>query len=723
MIYKISIIKNKTDRLPTDKLLTFLDLQQLFTTFIDCEKNNAPAFIDGHFGGRERITKNLSGKSFITLDIDTFLEPIETLEGLLRKELCEYNWLAYSTASYTPLLPRIRLILFLTQEVATSKYSQIATNFINTLSPSIKQGVDLTASTTPNKIMYLPIKSHKDYVSWVGSNGTSDNKGLEIDPAIYDFKNDNSTCSTLTTDDDPLLKVTLNQPLQNLTDQKIINYLKSYPANQTTHDEWFTVGLALHHQYQGDSKGLKLWNKWSRADNRIRENGEGYYLSRILRLKARWESINQNSISPITFATVIHRIKNMKPSKQNDVSDLLPMVPNANWINTYGKANAPLFTLDNFTVLLKEYNVEIKFDVIKKEQVIFFEGKREPNLNSALTRLKLFCTLNKLPYALVSETVNKVSLINKINTWRNWIESKKWDGIDRLEEFYNTLEVLPEHKRIRDIYLRKWLLQMIHSTCLNDNKKPKMARMVLTFQGPSSIGKTSWVAALAPDKMYDYVATGIILDTNKDTSIKKCIEHVVVELGEIASTYRKSDIDALKNFISSHTDILDIKYIARAEKFRRMTVFCATVNEMNFLQDQTGNTRFLCLPVLKCNAFHNIDLQQLYMQLLEYAITHPTEQYSLSAEETDFQSNLNSEMESISPLEEGLDVIFDMQNPNHEKKYTATDILLQLGFTRPQITKKHTNEMARILDKRGFKRSHNRRGWHLPPKLISHEEF
>ncbi len=714
MIYKISTIKNKTDRLPVDQFLNYTQLHHLFTTFIESEKNNAPAFIDGHFGGKERLTKNLNSKSFIILDIDKFNGTIEVLENLLTKQLGEYKYLAYSTASYTASFPRIRLILFLKHEITPSIYTDVAINFIDTLDASLKDAIDIISSTTINKIMYLPIISHKEYKSWVWNN-----EGIEIEPAIYDFKNQGSIINSqengISNELDPLLKIAIHQPLQNLTDEKIINYLKNYPANQTDHDEWFSVGLALHHQYQGKPKGLILWDKWSRVDTRIKPTGELYYPGKD-HLRSRWESIHQKTDSVLTFATIIRRIK-------NNISETTLPISSEKWINTRGKANTPLFTLDNFHVLLKEYKIVIKFDVIKKEQLIFFDGQREPNTNSAITHIKLLCILNTLPYTLVNEMVNKISLTNKINTWRDWIESKKWDGINRLEEFYNTLDVLPEYRNIRNIYLRKWLLQMIHSTCLNDDNHPKMARMVLTFQGHSSIGKTSWVAALAPDKMYDYAATGIILDANKDTNIKKCIEHVIVELGEIASTYRKSDIDALKNFISSHTDIIDIKYIARAEKFRRMTVFCATVNEMNFLQDQTGNTRFLCLPVLNCNAFHNIDLQQLYVQLLEYAISNPTEEYNLSPEEREIQTMLNYEMESISPLEESLIAIFDMQNPNHDKKHTATEILLQIGFSRPQINKKHTNEMARILDKRGLKRCHHPKGWYLPPKLISHEEF
>lgn len=716
MLLKIATLKNKFDRFPLDQSLSYSEFQQLLSTFTICGKDDAAAVISGHFNGKERHTQNLHSKSLIILDIDSYTGSIADLAANLKRDLEQYKVISHSTASHTPENPRIRIILFLATRIETESYQQIAANFINRLSNSLKKAIDLTASTTPNKIFYLPIKPTEDYQEWFWENN-----GDLIEPAIYDFE----AAASSEDPKDGLLITTKQQPLDNLTDEDIIKYLKNYRADTTDHDEWFSVGLALHHQYEGKLKGLKIWEAWSKADKRIKEDGERYYPG-VDHLKSRWNSIPQNSHNPLTFATIIHRINYQATIKQNNIyknyGEILAPISNKKWIDTYGKTNSPLFTNANFQVLLKEYNIEIKFDVIKKEQVIFFDGKKEFNINSALNRIKLLCTLNKLPYSLVNDTVNQIAFSNKFNSWKDWIESIEWDGVDRLPEFYDTIKVLPEHTEIREIYLRKWLLQMIHITCMNDGNKPKMARMVLTFQGKSSIGKTTWVAGLTPASMYDYGATGVILDTNKDFSIKKCIEHVIVELGELASTYRKSDIDALKNFISSHTDIIEIKYIARAEKYRRMTVFCATVNEMNFLQDQTGNTRFLCLPVLKCNGFHNIDLQQLYAQLLVYVKNNSDEDYNLTHDETTSQTQINNELESISPLEEALEAIFDLESNTRNKLYNATNILLQLGYVRPQITKKHTNEMARILDKLGFKRNSNPRGWYLPPKRINNDD-
>jgi predicted P-loop ATPase len=56
-------------------------------------------------------------------------------------------------------------------------------------------------------------------------------------------------------------------------------------------------------------------------------------------------------------------------------------------------------------------------------------------------------------------------------------------------------------------------------------------------------------------------------------------------------------------------------YARSDSEYQRCTVFCATVNEVNFLIDKTGNSRFWVIPVTKINSDHCIDMQQVFAQL------------------------------------------------------------------------------------------------------------
>lgn len=68
-------------------------------------------------------------------------------------------------------------------------------------------------------------------------------------------------------------------------------------------DEWIRVGMALHHECEGDDTGFDLWNGWS--------EGGGKYPSEEA-LKAQWESFSRRSGSgrrPVTMASVLKMAK------------------------------------------------------------------------------------------------------------------------------------------------------------------------------------------------------------------------------------------------------------------------------------------------------------------------------------------------------------------------------------------------------------------------------
>ena len=68
-------------------------------------------------------------------------------------------------------------------------------------------------------------------------------------------------------------------------------------------EEWIRVGMALHHECEGDDTGFQLWNDWS-------ENG-GKYPSEE-GLKAQWESFTRRAGSgkrPVTMASVLKMAK------------------------------------------------------------------------------------------------------------------------------------------------------------------------------------------------------------------------------------------------------------------------------------------------------------------------------------------------------------------------------------------------------------------------------
>jgi putative DNA primase/helicase len=78
-----------------------------------------------------------------------------------------------------------------------------------------------------------------------------------------------------------------------------------------------------------------------------------------------------------------------------------------------------------------------------------------------------------------------------------------------------------------------------------------------------------------------------------------------VELAEL-SALRKSDVEAVKNFISKREDTYRGAYARRVKTHKRQCVFFGSTNDDEFLKDATGNRRFFPVAVKRTRKTHII---------------------------------------------------------------------------------------------------------------------
>jgi len=159
----------------------------------------------------------------------------------------------------------------------------------------------------------------------------------------------------------------------------------------------------------------------------------------------------------------------------------------------------------------------------------------------------------------------------------------------------------------------RWLLSPVAAAL-----KPSgfRCRGALTLQGAQGLGKTTWIESLVPDQLLraDVVLLNHHLDGSNKDSITTAVSHWIVEIGELDGSFKK-DIARLKGFLTGDADKVRRPYGRRDSEYPRRTVFCATVNDANFLVDPTGNSRWWTIPVIKIDYQHGIDMQQLFAQL------------------------------------------------------------------------------------------------------------
>jgi hypothetical protein len=700
--YTISFFQGKHDRLPKVEEFTFQELRIRLSNAARepyISKDELEGMVCGEFAENKRATEHLTFRSIITYDIDNYKHNLEKLIKDCASCLKDIKYLYYTTISSTFDKPRIRVLIFPNSNIVSHNYSKVAKLIAEDLfNEDILEALD-RASYTPVQLMYVPSLRTTDFRC-----KAHDGIVLNIDKYNHVEVRSNVT----------YVADFKNIPLANLSDEKVIGTLSKYDVNETDYYEWFTVCQALHHQYSGSEKGLEIFRQWSLRDSRYSQD------TIIKDTKIKYQSVRAECERPITFASVIAIVNEKqrllsKGDGTRNFESLLFEGPtnekdeNGNLIyircpfidvkrNEKDRIVKVFSTYRNFQIMCKHYGIEISYDVISKENV----NNLGETQNSLVSILRSAMTLNGMDIGLTLEYINLMAKGNKRNGFRNALDKVIWDGQDRLKAFYKTLEVKePEHEEVRNLYLLKWLQQMLYLALYDPASTDgrKIARNLLVLQSDQQCGKSTWFKALLPDHLSDFIGEGLHLNSNNDMSVLACIKHIFVELAELEQSFKTTDINQFKAFFGRTKDILNIKYLPCPEGFIRTTSFLGTVNEVSFLKDKTGSTRFLVLPIKNANGFHGIDMMQLYKQIYEKT---DYINFELNKEEQEKQRLINEEFQQPDVIEEQFRNNFETEFTTGGTYRNCTQILEQLGYTKRDINYTRRCDIANVLRKYNF---------------------
>lgn len=326
---------------------------------------------------------------------------------------------------------------------------------------------------------------------------------------------------------------------------------------------------------------------------------------------------------------------------------------------------------------------------------------------------------NKLQYYLKGCNADKIAAFlnviafdvkNEYNPILEAINNTHWDHIDHLAELYSLMKLDPEDKLSRDL-LKKWLMQC-YCGLYNTLDNPFSLDLTLVLVGKQGYGKTRLLEKLALNRKY--FCEGATLDPRDKDSKMLATSYWITELGEIGSTMKK-EINALKAFLSNSTDENRPPYGRTSIKHPRLTSFCGTTNDMQFLIDETGNRRYATIKLpddkyidVNSKEFREFNALQMWAQIAaavnaeiqsgaSYASAFRLTRDELT--ELDERNKIHSKL--IKGEQECMDIIasalqkeegYTLQN----KWYTATEFIKEhnLKYTAEQIGK--------CLNKLGF---------------------
>lgn len=227
---------------------------------------------------------------------------------------------------------------------------------------------------------------------------------------------------------------------------------------------------------------------------------------------------------------------------------------------------------------------------------------------------------------IVGEACFITSKRNQYHPVKQFIESQKWDGIPRLDNWLIRASGCPENPYTKDVS-RCMIVAAVNRVY---NPGCKFDHMVI-LEGPQGIGKSTMVEEVCP---------GFYLDTNFDTKDKDLVDamnrSLIIEISEL-SGMNKKDVDWLKSFITKKVDRVRLAYAYKTKDFYRKSIFVGTYNPSgnnNYFRDDTGNRRFWPIECSKINIKYVKEARcqiwaEAYEQYKSNAIYHIVNEESL----------------------------------------------------------------------------------------------
>jgi len=267
------------------------------------------------------------------------------------------------------------------------------------------------------------------------------------------------------------------------------------------------------------------------------------------------------------------------------------------------KRGEVLATIENIVFALRRSDVcgmRIGFDQFRDEIMRARPGTNEwePFRDSSYTalRLRLEGRNAGIGFAPISkenlrDAVQAVAEENAFDSARMWLASLEWDGTPRVASFaarYLKTADTP-YTRAVSMYLWTGLAGRVEGPgCKAD--------MVPILVGAQGLRKSTAVSCIAPaPDFFTEISLGTLSDADQARRMRGVL---VAELPELRGL-KTRDLESIKAFITRRHEDWTPKFKEFNTKFPRRLLFIGTTNEVEFLDDTTGNRRWLPLRVGK----------------------------------------------------------------------------------------------------------------------------
>ena len=335
---------------------------------------------------------------------------------------------------------------------------------------------------------------------------------------------------------------------------------------------------------------------------------------------------------------------------------------------------------------------KLEFKTLKAHKWKPMTDFSENSILREILKAKVKCSINSLRNLLHSDYCEMFDPFNIY--FENLPENE--DETDWIEKLADTITTTKQD--LWRICFKKWFVAMV--ACVLDEKQ--VNQTVIVFSGKQGLGKTTWIEKLMPKPLKEYIFSGTINPSNKDTLIHLA-ECMLINLDELENLNR-TEIGSLKEIITKTHIRMRKAYGHNNENMPRRASFAGSVNTAQFLNDTTGSRRFLCFEVEHIEYTHVIDINKVYSQALKLhkeGFRHWFNQEEIK----DINAN-NEQYQLRSPEEELLLTWFKVVDKENANAYlNTTQIAVKLAErAKLNITDGTVHKLGKALKKHDYLR-------------------
>lgn len=188
------------------------------------------------------------------------------------------------------------------------------------------------------------------------------------------------------------------------------------------------------------------------------------------------------------------------------------------------------------------------------------------------------------------DALRNTAMRHRFHPIKDLLNSFQWDGKEHirglLPEFLGA-EDSEYNRQVMCLWMLGAVARIYQPGCKFD--------YTMILQGKQGIGKSTFLRLMALD---DAWFNDSLDSLDSDKAVQSLTGSWIIELAELKSLARTAGgSESIKRFLTATQDKYRIPYERRADTFYRQCVFAGTTNRADFLQDETGNRRFLIVQI------------------------------------------------------------------------------------------------------------------------------